>query len=72
MNKPSAHKIISCNKEFPIVEIKGAHNPPYGMDIITLEINFCKIRIIDYKHIEEKIKNNIGDYYNNRLTNQRQ
>ncbi|WPZ20087.1 DUF3888 domain-containing protein [Geobacillus subterraneus] len=52
--------------------MKGAHNPPYGMDIITLEINFCKIRIIDYKHIEEKIKNNIGDYYNNRLTNQRQ
>ncbi|WP_025039301.1 DUF3888 domain-containing protein [Geobacillus sp. FW23] len=35
---------------------KGAHNPPYGIDIITLEIDFDKIRIIDYKHIEEKIK----------------
>lgn len=29
----------------------GPHNPPYGEDTITLEINSSKIQLIDFQHI---------------------
>jgi hypothetical protein len=47
------HSPCNCknlNVTVQVQTFEGAHNPPYGEETITFQINGSQIKVVDYKH----------------------
>lgn len=39
-----------------VTTFTGAHNPPYGIETIIIEVDPDSVKVIDYRHEEEQIQ----------------
>ncbi|MBS7528954.1 DUF3888 domain-containing protein [Hazenella sp. IB182353] len=55
-----SEKILSIEQDDPgsnvytvqvqVTSFEGAHNPPYGLETVTLRVSFPGITVVDFKH----------------------